>query len=113
MEGDEPGTGRSQITGHSGQGCSNLWFPVISTAISRGVGARIVTSFYIQASSCSLDKSDGKNLPAIRETQVQSLGQEDLEKGMTTHSSIFAWRIPWAEEPGGVQSTGSQTVRHN
>ena len=46
-----------------------------------------------------------KNLPAMRETQVQSLGQEDpLEKGMATHSSILAWRIPWTEEPGGLQS---------
>ena len=44
-----------------------------------------------------------KNLPAMQETQVQSLGQEDpLEKGMATHSSILAWRIPWAEEPGGL-----------
>ena len=43
-----------------------------------------------------------KNLPAIQETQFQSLGQEDpLEKGMATHSSIFAWRIPWIEDPGG------------
>ena len=54
-----------------------------------------------------------KNLPAIQETQVQSLGQEDpLEKGMATHSSI-AWRIPWTEEPGGLQSMGSQRVRHD
>ena len=46
--------------------------------------------------------SDGKNLPAVQETWVQSLGWEDpLEKGMTTHSSILAWRIPWTEEPGG------------
>ena len=45
-----------------------------------------------------------KNLPAVAETQVQSLGQEDpLEKGMATDSSILAWRIPWTEEPGGVQ----------
>ena len=44
-----------------------------------------------------------KNLPAIRETQVQSLGQEEsLEKGMGTHSSVVAWRIPWREEPGEV-----------
>ena len=44
-----------------------------------------------------------KNLPAVQETQVQSLGQEvPLEKGMATHSSILAWRIPWTEEPGGV-----------
>ena len=47
-------------------------------------------------------------------TWVQSLGQEDpLEKGMATHSSISAWRIPWTEEPGGLQSIGSQTVGHN
>ena len=55
-----------------------------------------------------------KNLPAMGETQVQSLGQEDsLEKGMATHSSIVTWRIPWTEEPGGLQSTGSQRVGHN
>ena len=54
-----------------------------------------------------------KNLPAIQETQVQSLGQEDpLKKGMVTHSSILAWRIPWTEEPGGLQSMGSQRVGH-
>ena len=46
-----------------------------------------------------------KNLPATQETCVRSLGQEDpLEKGMTTHSSILAWRIPWTKEPGGLQS---------
>ena len=55
-----------------------------------------------------------KNLPAMGETQVQSLGQEDsLEKGMATHSSILTWRIPWTEEPGGLQSTGSQRVGHD
>ena len=49
------------------------------------------------------------NLPAIWETQVRSLGWEDpLEKGMATHSSILAWRIPWTEEPGRLQSMGSQ-----
>ena len=54
-----------------------------------------------------------KHLPAMRETWVQSLGQEDpLEKEMATHSSILAWRIPWTEEPGGLQSTGSQRVGH-
>ena len=46
-----------------------------------------------------------KNLPAMQETQVQFLGQEDsLEKGMATHSSILAWRIPWTEKPGGLYS---------
>ena len=50
-----------------------------------------------------------KNLPAMLETWVRSLGREDaLEKEMATHSSIFAWRIPWIEEPGGLQSMGSQ-----
>ena len=54
-----------------------------------------------------------KNLPPMWETQVQSLGQEDpLEKGMATHSSILTWRIPWTEEPGRLQSMGSQRVRH-
>ena len=53
-----------------------------------------------------------KNPPAMQETWVQSLGLEDpLEKGMATHSSILAWRIPWTEEPGGLQSTGSQRIR--
>jgi len=55
-----------------------------------------------------------KNLPPMQETWVQSLGQEDpLEKGMATHSSILAWRIPWTKEPGGLQSTGSQRVGHD
>ena len=55
-----------------------------------------------------------KNLPAVQETGIQSLGQEDpLEKGMATHSSILAWIMPWTEEPGGLQSTGSQRVGHN
>ena len=54
-----------------------------------------------------------KYLPAKQETRVQCLGQEDpLEEGMVTHSSILAWRIPWTEEPGGLQSMGSQRVRH-
>ena len=55
-----------------------------------------------------------KNLPAMQETWVQSLGQEDpLERGMVTHSSILAWRIPWTEEPGGLQSMGLQRVGHD
>ena len=55
-----------------------------------------------------------KNLPAMRETYVPSLGQEDtLEKGMAIHSSILAWRIPWTKEPGGLQSMGLQRVGHD
>ena len=55
-----------------------------------------------------------KNLLAIWETWVRYLGREDpLEKGKVNHSSILAWRIPWAEEPGGLQSMGWQRVRHD
>ena len=55
-----------------------------------------------------------KNLPAIQETLVQSLGQEDpLEKEMATHYNFLAWKIPWTEEPGGLQSLGSRGVGHH
>ena len=55
-----------------------------------------------------------KNLLTMQDTQVQSLGGEDpLEKEVATHSSILAWRIPWTEEPGGLQSIGSERVRHD
>ena len=55
-----------------------------------------------------------KNLPAMKETPVQSPGQEDpLEKEMATHFSILAWRIPWTEDPGGLQSVESQRVSHD
>ena len=55
-----------------------------------------------------------KNLLAMQETQVQSLGWEDpLEEEVATHSSILAWRIPWTEEPGGLQSMGLQRIKHD
>ena len=55
-----------------------------------------------------------KNLPAMQETWVRTLGWEDpLEKGMATHSSIFAWKISWTEEPSGLQSMGLHRVRHD
>ena len=55
-----------------------------------------------------------KRLPTMRKTWVRSLGREDpLEKEMATHSSILAWKIPWTEEPGGLQSKGSQRVGHD
>ena len=55
-----------------------------------------------------------KRLSAMQETQVPSPGREDpLEKGMATHTSILAWRIPWTEEPGGLQSVGLQRVEHD
>ena len=60
----------------------------------------------------SLVAQSVKNLPAVQETQVQSLdGEDTLEKERATHSSILAWKIPWTEEPGGLQSVGSQRVR--
>ena len=55
-----------------------------------------------------------KNMPAMWEIQVQSLGWDDpLEEDMVTHSSILTWKIPWTEEPGGPQSMGSERVRHD
>ena len=58
--------------------------------------------------------SDGKESAAMWETWVQSLGREDpLEKGMATHSTILAWRIPWTEEPGGLQSLRSPRLGHD
>ena len=68
--------------------------------------------------NCSLNKPSlvaqkVKDLPAMQEIRVQFLGHEDpLEKGMATHSSILAWRIPWIKEPGGLKSRGSQRVGH-
>ena len=62
----------------------------------------------------SLVAQSVKDLPAVQETWVRSLGWEDpLEKEMATHSSILAWKISWTEEPGGLQSMGSQRVRHD
>ena len=56
----------------------------------------------------------GRNPLAMQETKAQSLGQEDpLEEGMATHSSILTWGIPWTEQPGGLQTMGSQRVRHD
>ena len=68
----------------------------------------------IVISRASLVAQSVKNLPAVQETQVRSLGWEDpLEKEMATHSSILAWKISWTEEPGGLQSMGSQRVGHD
>ena len=67
--------------------------------------------FLVPLFRASLVAQTIKNPPAMQKTRAQSLGWEDsLEKGMATHSSIFAWRIPWTEEPGGLQSMGLQRV---
>ena len=69
---------------------------------------------FILSSWASLVAQMVKNLPSMQEIQVQSLGWENhLEKEMSTHSNILAWRIPWTEEPGGLQAMGSQWVGHN
>ena len=72
------------------------------------------TKYVCNYTGASLVAQMVKNMPAIQETQVQSLGREDpLEKEMTTHSSILTWRIPWAEEAGELQSMGMQRVGHD
>ena len=73
-----------------------------------------MSSIFLFASIMSLVAWTVKCLPTMQETQVRSLGQENpLEKEMATHSSIHAWKIPWTEEPGRLQSTGSQRVGHD
>ena len=68
----------------------------------------------ISVTKASLVAQTVKHLPTVRETGVQSLGWKDLlEKEMATHCSILGWRIPWTEEPGGLQSMGSQRVKHD
>ena len=70
--------------------------------------------FSVILSSSFPGGSVGKESPAVWETQVRSLGEEDsLEKEMATHSTILAWKIPWTKERGGLQSMGSQRVRHD
>ena len=70
--------------------------------------------YQLQYSWASLVAQMLKNLPAMWDTWVRSLGWEDpLEEGMATHSSILAWRFPWTEEPGGLQSMRSQRVGHD
>ena len=76
--------------------------------------SELVILLILEKCRASLVAQRLKHLSAMRETWVRSLGREDpLEKEMAIHSSILAWRIPWTEEPGGLQSTGSQRVRHN
>ena len=75
---------------------------------------RLIILTYLTTVQVSLVAQRLKRLPAMQETWVWSLGQEDpLEKEMATYSSILAWRIPWTEEPGGLQSTGLQRVGHD
>ena len=76
------------------------------------LGEALLTNLVIR--KASLVAKTVKCLPAMRETWVQSLGREDpLEEEMATHSSTLAWKIPWMEEPGRLQTMGSRTVEHN
>ena len=87
---------------------SSLVFPALTGRLFTTVPPGNPTYIYIHMAQIV------KNLPAMQETQVWSLGWEDpLEKGMATHSSILSWRIPWTEEPGGLQSTGWQRIQHS
>ena len=97
---------------------SGLPFPPPGDLPDPGIAPKSPASPALQADSLptepggspSLEAQMVKNRPAMCETQIQSLGWEDpLEKGMATHSSILAWRFPWTEEPGGLQSMGSQS----
>ena len=73
---------------------------------------KIRTQYYILWAS--LVAQTAENLPAMQETWIRSPGQEDpLEEGKATHSSLLAWEIPWMEEPGGLQSKGSQRARRD
>ena len=94
---EEPGG--LQFTGSHRVG--HNWSDLAAVAAAEGKRASLITQLV-------------NHLPAMQETRVQFLIQEDpLEKEMATHSSIVAWRIPWTEEPGGLQFTGSQRVRHD
>ena len=85
--------------------------PCLMPELGRSAGEGL--GYPLQYSWASLMAQMVKNPPTMQETRVQSLGWEDtLEKGMVTHSSILAWRIPWTEEPGGLQFMGLQIVRH-
>ena len=88
-----------------------LWSPSVYVALSVLHPSTVNSTYIWEILAWSLVAQTVNNLSAMQETQIRYLGQEDpLEKGMATHSSIFAWRITWTEEPGRLQSTVSQRV---
>ena len=112
------------VNGHLG--CFHVLAIVNSAAVNNGIHVSfsiLVSSGYMPRSGiagsygglgASLVAQTVKHLPAMRKTWVWSLGREDpLEKEMATHSNTLAWKIPWMEEPGGLQSMGSQSVEHD
>ena len=95
-------------------GTINITHDTIYGQVNINLLDKIYLNFYCMASWAFLVAQMVKNLPAMQETQVCSVGQKGpLEKGMTTHSNILAYKIPWTEEPGGLQSMGSQRVGHD
>ena len=81
--------------------------------VGKGLSRHFIKIYTCQIRTCKVAQMV-KNLSAMRETWVESLGWENpLEEGMATHSSILVWRIPMAEEPGGLQSIGLQRVQHD
>ena len=100
--------------------CKEIW---LSSEMLRGMWKPALSNTYVPSTFTSTHLSwqqdslvaqTVKNLPAMQENGVQFLGQEDpLEEGMTTHSSILAWEVPWTEEPGGLQSMRLQGIRHD
>ena len=121
--GSIPGSGRSpgEGNGNPGNGNSSIlawripWTEEPGGLQSRGSQSRTqLSNFTFTFYRASLVAHEVKNPPAMQETWVRSLSQKDpLEKGMTTHFIILAWRIPWTGEPGGLQSMDSQRVVHN
>ena len=92
-------------------GCSRIWLTALVESLINSTTIYWVLTY--MRSGASLVAQIVKNLPVMQETRVQPLGWEDpLEKGMATHSSILAWRIPWTEEPDLLQSMGLQRVGH-
>ena len=96
----------------SKESACNAGDPGLIPGLGRSLGEGI--GYPLQYSWAFTEAQLVKNPPAMRETWIRSLGWEDpLEKGKATHSSILAWRIPWTEEPGGLQSIGLQKVGHD
>ena len=99
----------SQLGKAATQKSTQCWLRMLTTFLNNKVKLHTVT-----LKQTSLVAQTVKHLPTMQETRVLSLGQEDpLEKEMATHSSSLAWKIPWMEEPGRLQSMGSQRVGHN
>ena len=96
---------------------SGAWWATVHGVAKRQTRLKRLSSsssVYVYSTSASQVAQRLKHLPAMQETWVQSLGQENpLEKEMATHSSTLAWRIPWREEPGRLQSMGSQKLGHD